>query len=105
MKMISDFPHSITRKNYTEEEKKKLLSYMNDRKYLFGASTKRITDRITGESVSSVCFLLFEDKEYKWNSPEIYHLEKYDLALSDEFIQHVLGKNGSNEHFSAENAH
>ena len=92
MKKISDYPNVDSRKDYTEEEKKKLIAYMGDRQYLFGASTKRITDRVTGETVSSVCFLLFKDREYEWTSSETYHLEQYDLAISEEFIRYVLGE-------------
>lgn len=90
MKKISDYLNGISRKNYTEEEKKKILAYMKARKYLLGASTKKITDRVTGETVFSVCFHLYGDEEFEWNSSEIYHLEQYDLALTEEFIQHVL---------------
>lgn len=92
MQKVSDYLNGISRKQYTVEEKKKLSAYMWDRKHLFGASTKRFADRVTGETVNSVCLLLYEDGEYKWNSSEAYHFEKYDLALFDEFIQHVLEK-------------
>ncbi len=94
MKTISDYLHSITRARYTPEEKEALLAYMSKREYLEWASTKRITDRVTGETVESVCFLGYSDGEFNWTSSEAYLLRKYDLALSKEFVRHVAEKMG-----------
>jgi hypothetical protein len=35
---------------------------------------------------------LMGDGEYKWSSRIIYYVEKYDLELPQEFIEHVLEK-------------
>ena len=34
----------------------------------------------------------FTDGEYFWTSEEIYHFEKYNLKLNDDFIQYVLNR-------------
>ena len=33
---------------------------------------------------------LFTDGEFYWDSVEIYHFEKYNIILSEEFVQKVL---------------
>lgn len=33
---------------------------------------------------------LFTDGEYYWDSEEIYHFEKYNIELNEEFVQRVL---------------
>ena len=33
---------------------------------------------------------LFTDGEYYWNSEEIYHFEKYNMVLNEEFVDKVL---------------
>ena len=35
---------------------------------------------------------LMSDGKYEWRSDVIYYVEKYDMALPDEFIQHVLSQ-------------
>ena len=92
MKTISDYLNGIQRSSYSAKEKAALIAYMSDRKYLFGASTKKLTDLVTGETVYSRCHHLYNDGVYEWTSSEIYHLEKYDLKLSEAFIRHVLEK-------------
>ncbi len=34
----------------------------------------------------------YESGEFYWDSSDIYHFEKYDIKLSDEFIQYVLNR-------------
>lgn len=46
-------------------------------------------DVVTGEIVR-IPYLAFEDDEYCWDSSDIYHLEKYDIALDPEFVDKVL---------------
>ena len=93
MTTVSNYLHNQQKRSYTSEEKSKLLDYMKRRDFLDWASTKKITDRVTGERVDTVCWVGYNDGEYEWTSTETYLLEKYDLKVSDEFIQHVMGKN------------
>ena len=32
----------------------------------------------------------YEDGEFIWSTQDIYHLKKYDAAVSDAFIDHVM---------------
>ena len=93
MKTLSDYLHKIERVEYPIETKKTLVEYMKKRKFLEWASTKKITDPITKEMVETVCFVGYSDDVYEWTSSETYLLEKYDLKISDEFINHVLARN------------
>lgn len=34
----------------------------------------------------------YKDDIYEWDDSEIYHFEKYNLRLNDDFIKHVLSK-------------
>ena len=66
---------------------------MTKREYVYGASSAKITDFVTGEKVYNKCRIIYQDEEFEWRSEEVYLLEKYDLKVSDEFIHHVMGKN------------
>lgn len=50
-----------------------------------------LVDEITGENVDSG-ISVYEDGQYYWDTRHIYHFEKYNLKLNDDFIAHVLGK-------------
>ena len=89
MKTISNFRTEIKRAEYEPEEKEKLLHYMSRREFLFAASSAKITDFITGKRILDRPRLIYRDDSFEWESEEVYLLEKYDLALSKEFIQHV----------------
>ena len=90
--MISDYLNGISTRTYNAEEKEALLAYMSKRLFLDWASSKRIKDRVNGETVNTLCFVGYSDGMFEWDSAEIYHLEKYDLKLSEAFIRHVLEK-------------
>lgn len=90
MKTISDYLQKIERVKYDPEVKNALLAYMERRQFLKWISSARIDDEITGQKNENVCRLLYDDGEYEWSSSERYHLDKYNLKLSDEFIQHVM---------------
>ena len=35
---------------------------------------------------------LYTDGEYSWTSEEIYHFEKYNLELNEDFVKKVIEK-------------
>lgn len=39
---------------------------------------------------NKVKFFVMDDGEFVWTSEVIYYVEKYNLILPDEFINHVL---------------
>lgn len=50
-----------------------------------------ISDFQTGEWTKQEN-LDFEDGDFYWSSSDIYHFDKYNLKLNDDFIQHVLNR-------------
>lgn len=49
-----------------------------------------ITDVFTGEMVRGVSDNGREDDEYCWSEQLAYYVEKYDLLLPDDFVEHIL---------------
>lgn len=90
MKIISDYRNEFQKTKYDENVKRTLISYMSQRKYLIAASTAKIRDFISGEKVESLCRLIYSDGEYEWRSEEIYLIEKYDMKVFENFVNHVM---------------
>ena len=68
--------------------KEKILSYMKS--FLPSAYTSEpVSDRITGKIVADADNQK-TDGEFVWYVSWIYHFEKYNIKLSDEFVQYVL---------------
>ena len=63
---------------------------MSQKEHRFGVSSARIIDRVTGKQVENICRIIYNDGEYEWRSEEVYLIEKYNMKVSDEFINHVL---------------
>lgn len=69
-------------------EKHKVLEYLKS----FGKTaytTSRVIDLFTGEEQSFIDDAR-SDGVYMWRDSEIYHFEKYNLQLNDDFIKYVL---------------
>lgn len=70
------------------EEKEKVLKYLKS----FApdcATGMSLVDEITGED-TGLSVDGFEDEKYYWDSRYVYHFEKYNLVLNEDFINHVL---------------
>ena len=39
-------------------------------------------------------YLEYRDDAYMWTTKLVYHFEKYDCVLPEEFVQHILKKLG-----------
>lgn len=96
MKYITDEEISEMKKNdlkccFSVEpvpHKDKILSYMKNAPVV-AATTALVTDYITKEQFYKANNP-HSDGVFQWYEDEIYHFEKYNLKLNDEFIQHVL---------------
>ena len=69
------------------EHKNEVISYMKTsgkEKCVCGLAY----DVVTGEVIGTR--KIIHDNKYSWTSYLIYYIEKYNLKLNDEFIQHVL---------------
>ncbi|MCD7951128.1 MAG: hypothetical protein LUG12_12850 [Erysipelotrichaceae bacterium] len=86
---------TIISKNYTFEEKEILLNYLRSFKALEGVIGLSINDPITedlpdSDICSSLCIYSYTDGKYKWNDQDIYNLIKYNVAVTDEFLDMVI---------------
>ncbi|MBP7188139.1 MAG: hypothetical protein KBA55_15570 [Ruminococcus sp.] len=89
-KSNADYPSVKSSIGFKTEHKDKLLTYMKqfDEEV---AITKASEDYINGERQSN-SVLCYTDRIYWWTNEQIYHFEKYDMKLNDDFISHVLAK-------------
>jgi len=72
------------------KEKKKVLAYL--KRWDTGIrALKYLRDEITGKFTDED-FAYHCDGKYDWCTDVIYHFEKYNLKLADEFIEHVLSQ-------------
>lgn len=72
------------------KEKKKVIEYMKKCK-IEAVAPAIITDLINPEIKFAELYLMTDGK-YEWRSDVIYYVEKYDMELPEEFIQHVLNQ-------------
>lgn len=70
------------------EGKAKVLRYLKDG-LNDGVRCSGIFDYVKGESTMDTIHL-FTDGEYYWDSEEIYHFEKYNIPLDEQFLKKVL---------------
>lgn len=80
-KMMADVPHP---------NKEKILAFM--RGFPHSAFTSQpVFDVFTGEEVGAADNQI-TDGVYIWYESWVYHFEKYNLKLNDDFIQYVLNR-------------
>lgn len=96
MKFITDYKELGGNQNaslldYLEKEpidnKEKILDYLKTGKDN-GIRCSVVYDYVKDESMSET-IKLFTDGEFNWDSEEIYHFEKYNLRLNEDFIKKV----------------
>lgn len=71
-------------------QKNKILSFMRKAPVVAYTSLP-VHDRITGDEVFSANNA-HSDGIFTWYESEIYHFEKYNLKLNDDFIEYVLSR-------------
>lgn len=55
------------------------------------AAGMTLVDEITGAD-TGISVNGYEDGRYYWDTRHIYHFEKYNLKLNDDFVEYVLSK-------------
>ena len=70
--------------------KDKVLNYMKKCR-ISSVSPAIVTDVIEPQNKINELYCM-TDGVYGWRSDVIYYVEKYDMALPDEFVQHVLSQ-------------
>lgn len=72
-------------------KKEEILKYLNS--FLpCCATTGRVYDNIMEKELEWKCDAGYCDGIYYWEETDIYHFEKYNMPLKQEFIEHCLNK-------------
>lgn len=53
-------------------------------------TSARIIDKVSGEAVIDIVNNSFSDGEYQCSGADIYHFEKYNMPLSDKFVNYFI---------------
>jgi hypothetical protein len=69
-------------------DKEKILLYLKNGQD-FGVRCSSIYDYVKNEPTFKD-INLYTDGIYHWDDEKIYHFEKYNMKLEDDFIKHVL---------------
>lgn len=91
---MTENPEDISLKEFTgfrSPVKNDILNYFKQHNVAYSVVICPATDYITGKTLDNL-IECFDDEVYTWTSEEIYHFEKYDLKLNDDFINHVLNQ-------------
>lgn len=98
IKYITDFdiddvsPEEL--KKYCSEmplmQKQKIVSYLKNAP-LMAFTSAPVRDVFTGENVRDADNAR-SDGTYQWYESEIYHFEKYNLKLNDDFIKYISNR-------------
>lgn len=74
------------------DDKDEILSFMRSLPDDGGIAAGYFCDVVTGEEITTIPDCLFECSGFLWDSCDLYHFDKYDLKLSDEFKAFVRSK-------------
>lgn len=85
---LEQFNSKITRQ--VIPHKAEILSFMKNAPVV-ACTSMPVYDKLTGEEVCSGNNA-HSDGKYTWYESDIYHFEKYNLKLNDDFIEYVLNR-------------
>lgn len=95
LKSIFEFDLEVKKKfrikKYDDETKKILVNYLKKKTHDEGVVGGSFYDCVTGDKVS-IETVERNDGKYVWFDDDTYHIEKYNAAVTDEFLQYVLDK-------------
>lgn len=69
--------------------KKDILVYLTSFKPKWVTSA-RVIDKVTGVVVRNIVNNSYSDGEYQCSGADIYHFEKYNMPLSDKFVNYFI---------------
>lgn len=93
-KSISDLTKEELDNNFLSEpinQKSQILKYLKSFSEPYAFTSQPVIDVFTNEEFEYVDNG-FSDGVYVWYKSQIYHFEKYNLKLNDDFIEYVLSK-------------
>lgn len=79
----------LVTRDYEPGEKEALLSYMRSFRY-DAVAAGFFDDVVTGDVKIGISYLAFDDGAFSWTSQDTYHVEHYNLAPCDEFLDRAL---------------
>jgi len=75
--------------NIAIPQKESVVAYLKNG--AIEAAAGRAKDIITGERIPGE-WLSYTDGTYRWDTSLIYHFDRYNIKLPDEFIQHAISQ-------------
>ena len=82
------FPSIKTMIHKPMKEKEKVLEYMKNAEHI--AYSPGIARDVFHPEIWTTEVSLMSDGKYQWRSDIIYYVEKYDMELPEEFVEHAL---------------
>ncbi len=80
-------PSAFGRYDYSVNDKKKIIAYMKSPEpdTALGLVWDCVEAKETREENVG-----YEDNTFMWSSQDIYHIEKYNAAVTEDFLKHIL---------------
>lgn len=75
--------------NEVNYEKERIIRYLLNPKFRRAGCPRSGIDCVTGKEIS-ISFFIYTDVKCEWGDFLPYHIRKYSIALSDDFIEHIL---------------
>ena len=69
-------------------DKAEVIAYLTSQKRVSGCP-KAAIDCVTGKEIAP-SFSVYTDGEYDWCDFLIYHIEKYNVKLPNDFLEHII---------------
>lgn len=80
---------TLSTSNYTEYDKKRIVEYLCNNDFIFIASTAMGCKDVFDGSVLDACGNISKDEKYIWTDTLPMYVYKHNIALPDDFIEHV----------------
>lgn len=74
-------------KEYSANEKKQIIAYMKSVEP--SGIAGKVYDCVEGE-LTTYENLFYENNGYVWNSQDVYHIEKYNAAVKEDFLKKAV---------------
>lgn len=100
---ITDTGKEFKRREYTRNEKAMLLQYLKEKGELCEAGGY-VTD-VIAEELTQIPDGGYRDDKYEWSTQDIFHIEKYNASVKEDFIKHVKRKKRMKDALSLKGAY
>lgn len=72
-------------------DKQLILEYLKNKSFISSCTSEKVMDYVNNKK-TDIQIVAYHDDKYYWDDRFIYHFEKYNLKLNDDFINHVLNR-------------